>query len=104
VANPFYTKRKYYAPPDSWLCIKAPWNCNYFGLKNLTGSPILLRTDAGDEETEDALVAYAQEGVTSAFISLSGKRGDSRFREGDIVVYVKSSTADPLPLLITWLI
>lgn len=87
-----YVKRKVTGADDvAWVAITAPFDCDYFGIRNLGTNVLLERTDSTDAATEDEIAVHDQDGAFSGVRrrSLSSSTG-ARFRAGDTIIYVKA--------------
>ena len=93
-----YAKTRVCVSMSDWTPIKAPIPCNYFSLKNLEGSELLLRTDSNDPNTEDVLEKNEVETVTSTTKHV----GEFfRFAQEEIVLWVKATSGQG-PVVVTW--
>jgi hypothetical protein len=101
--NAAYVKSRYAITTADWTAIVAPIDANYFGLKNLDGSALLLRTDKDDAGTEDTLAAFAQEGVAAGPNLRFNTGGAARFPQGSTVLWVKA-TVGIGPVIVTWVL
>jgi hypothetical protein len=101
--NAAYVKCRYPITVADWTAIVAPDDFNFFGLKNSDGSALLLRTDENDDQTEDTLPAFGQEGVTSGINLTYISGGLARFPKGSTALYVRATTGVG-PVIVTWVL
>ncbi len=93
-----YAKTRVTVNTTDWTAIVAPISCNYFGLRNLEGSEVLIRTTRDDPNTEDVLEAKEFELVTST-TKYTGEF--CRFHQDEVVLWVKA-TSGVGPVVATW--
>jgi len=93
-----YSKTRVTVDTVDWTPIVAPINCNYFGLRNLEGAELLIRTSKDDPNTEDVLEAKEFEAVTAstAFVGEF-----TRFHQGETVLWVQATSGSG-PVVATW--
>ncbi len=95
-----YCKTRVIVDTTGWTPIVAPINCNYFGLRNLEGSELLIRTNPDEQNTEDVLESKEFELVTAP-TKLVGEF--SRFHQGETILWVKATSGSG-PVVATWVL
>ncbi len=93
-----YSKTRVTVNTTEWTAIVAPVSCNYFALRNLEGSELLIRTSKDDPNTEDVLEANEFEtvmGPTKFFGEFH------RFNAGETILWVKATSGSG-PVVATW--
>lgn len=94
-ANPKYVISTLTLDSVTWTPILAPFSCNGIGIKSSVD--IKLRTDSGDANTQDSLLAGQFELIDPA--NTQDSSGYIRFPPGAIVAYLQALSGTPTALI-----
>lgn len=102
-----WVKQRVTVSHDDWTPIVPPMDFDYLAFR-CDSSALLYRTDVADEDTEDSLAQYAQDGVTGSFSvryfhNTIGTLVRCRFQADVPVCYVKSVAASAV-VVVTWIL
>lgn len=89
-----YSIKRYTVSDSEWTHVVAPWDCDYFSVRNTHSANMLYRTEPDDPNSEDVLTPGAQDGVTvtARRASLTGVNKYVRFFKDMVIVSLKSTS------------
>lgn len=94
-ANPKYVISTLTLDSVTWTPITAPFPCNGIGIKS--SADIKLRTDSGDANTQDTLLAGQFELIDIA--ANQDSSGYIRFPPGTVIAYLQALSGTPSAII-----
>ena len=86
-----FQKKRLSLNANSWTSVVAPFDCDYFSVRNLTSGDIWLRTEENDSNSEDIIAPGMQDGVFAAArgSNIRTQKKLARFLKNDVICYLR---------------